>query len=44
MEWPQWKENKQLMNIFANSGKLLKDDFRSDTYDFITKNVASLHI
>ncbi|KAF7592404.1 hypothetical protein BBP40_000322 [Aspergillus hancockii] len=44
MQWPQWKENKQLMNFFADSGKLLKDDFRSDTYDFITKNVASLHI
>ncbi|BAE66562.1 unnamed protein product [Aspergillus oryzae RIB40] len=44
IEWPQWKEDKQLMNFLANSGKLLKDDFRSDTYEFISKNVASFHI
>ncbi|KAF9889508.1 hypothetical protein FE257_007218 [Aspergillus nanangensis] len=44
MEWPQWSKDKQLMQFFANRGALLKDDFRSDTYDFIVENVDSFHI
>lgn len=44
MEWPQWKDDQQLMNFKAHSGQLLKDDFRSDTYRFILDNVDSFHI
>lgn len=44
MEWPQWKDDQQLMNFKANSGQLLKDDFRSDAYQFILQNVDSFHI
>ncbi|PLB48540.1 cholinesterase [Aspergillus steynii IBT 23096] len=44
MEWPQWKDDQQLMNFKANSGQLLKDDFRSDSYEFILQNVDSFHI
>ncbi|EAU29342.1 cholinesterase [Aspergillus terreus NIH2624] len=44
MEWPQWKDDNQLMHFMANKGALLKDDFRSDTYEFLLKNVDSFHI
>ncbi|KAL5362041.1 Alpha/Beta hydrolase protein [Aspergillus floccosus] len=44
MKWPQWKEGNQLMHFMANRGALLKDDFRSDTYEFLLKNVDSFHI
>ncbi|KAH8432498.1 putative extracellular lipase [Aspergillus melleus] len=44
MEWPQWSEDQQLMNFRANSGRLLKDDFRSEAYQFILDNVDSFHI
>ncbi|KAL3423593.1 sterol esterase precursor [Phlyctema vagabunda] len=42
--WPQWSVKKQLMQFYALSSNLLSDDFRSDTYDFITANIGSLHI
>jgi len=44
MEWPQWSESKQLMNFNALNAVLLTDDFRSDTYDWITANIGSLRI
>ncbi|KAI0467853.1 sterol esterase [Xylaria cf. heliscus] len=43
-KWPQWKEGKQLMNFYSSSSTLLKDDFRSETSDWLTGNVNSLHI
>ncbi|KAL4893624.1 Alpha/Beta hydrolase protein [Aspergillus ambiguus] len=44
MKWPQWKADNQLMHFMADRGALLKDDFRSDTYEFLIKNVDSFHI
>ncbi|KAA8644904.1 hypothetical protein EYZ11_010996 [Aspergillus tanneri] len=44
MEWPQWKEGRELMNFHAHSAQLLKDDFRSNAFDLMMKNVDSLHI
>ncbi|KAL2819852.1 Alpha/Beta hydrolase protein [Aspergillus cavernicola] len=44
MEWPQWGEDHQMMQFFNNRGALLKDDFRSETYDFLTENVESFYI
>lgn len=44
MTWPQWSESKELLNAYAMSAVLITDDFRSDTYDFIVDNIASLHI
>ncbi|KAE8149098.1 Alpha/Beta hydrolase protein [Aspergillus avenaceus] len=44
MAWPQWKEDQKLMQFYANSGKLLKDDFRADTSEFLAKNIPSFHI
>ncbi|KAM0331356.1 hypothetical protein ACHAQA_003028 [Verticillium albo-atrum] len=43
--WPKWEQGKKLINFLANrAGDLLDDDFRSDSYNFIAKNVGSLYI
>ncbi|KAK3689158.1 Alpha/Beta hydrolase protein [Podospora appendiculata] len=44
LAWPQWAQDKQLMQFFSDRGALLKDDFRSDSYQWIAANVAALHI
>ncbi|GKZ52289.1 hypothetical protein AnigIFM49718_000164 [Aspergillus niger] len=44
IEWPQWKESRQLMNFGANDASLLTDDFRNGTYEFILQNTAAFHI
>ncbi|KAK5632615.1 hypothetical protein RRF57_008329 [Xylaria bambusicola] len=43
-EWPQWKESKQLLNMYSSYSKLLKDDFRSMSAQWIADNAASFHI
>ncbi|KAI1312728.1 sterol esterase [Xylaria venustula] len=43
-EWPQWKEAKQLMNFYNSYSTLLNDDFRSTSAEWISDNVAILHI
>lgn len=43
-KWPQWKDGNQLLNTYATYSQLIKDDFRSKTYDFIVKNIKSLYI
>ncbi|TGJ82189.1 hypothetical protein E0Z10_g6579 [Xylaria hypoxylon] len=43
-KWPQWKEGKQLMNIYNSFSTLLTDDFRSASSQWISKNVDSLHV
>ncbi|EEY21735.1 lipase [Verticillium alfalfae VaMs.102] len=43
--WPRWDQGKKLINFLANrAGGLLDDNFRSDSYDFIAKNVGALYI
>jgi triacylglycerol lipase len=44
MDWPQWSANQTLMNFFNDHGALLEDNFRQDTFDFISENVGSFHI
>jgi len=44
LDWPEWKDGQQLMNLYPATSGLIKDDFRSDTYNFILKNVADLKI
>lgn len=44
MEWPQWSTSNELLNTYATGALLISDDFRSDAYDFLLDNVASLHI
>jgi len=43
-EWPQWSDGNKLMNLYALTATLVDDNFREDTYDFITANTASLRI
>ncbi|CAO2651951.1 Nn.00g002340.m01.CDS01 [Neocucurbitaria sp. VM-36] len=43
-EWPQWSESKKLIDFQANKNGYLDDNFRSDTYDFLKQNVASLRV
>ncbi|TVY19922.1 putative secreted lipase [Lachnellula arida] len=42
--WPQWAGSQELMNFYATDGVTTADDFRNDTYDFLTANIASLYI
>jgi carboxylesterase type B len=42
--WPQWSKEKKLMQFGANSNNLLDDNFRSDTAEWLKKNVASLRV
>lgn len=45
--WPQWKDTgdgNQLAWFFADSQSTLTDDFRNDSYVFITQNIDSFHI
>jgi carboxylesterase type B len=44
MAWPQWKEAGQLMNFYNLGAKLISDDFRADSFEFILGHVAQLHI
>jgi carboxylesterase type B len=44
LNWPQWKTGRQLMQFYNIGGTLLRDDFRSKTFDWITSNIPSLHV
>ncbi|KAI2467784.1 sterol esterase [Annulohypoxylon bovei var. microspora] len=37
-KWPQWKENKQLMQFWNNKSNLLADNFRATSQAYITAN------
>ncbi len=43
-KWPEWKENKRLLNMYADWSTFVKDDFRTDTYDFLVNNIKSFYI
>jgi len=43
-DWPQWSDDKQLMNFNAADAVLLADDFRSESYDWLSANVGNLHV
>ncbi|KKZ63197.1 triacylglycerol lipase [[Emmonsia] crescens] len=42
--WPRWSESRQLLNMYDWSSKLIPDNFRQKSYEFILKNVRSFHI
>jgi carboxylesterase type B len=42
--WPQYSEGNELLHFLAASNELLKDDFRSESYDYILSTVGALHI
>ncbi|KAI1506230.1 Alpha/Beta hydrolase protein [Biscogniauxia marginata] len=43
-EWPQWKDDRQLMQFFSDRASLLADDFRQDSCDWIAAHVDNLHV
>lgn len=46
-DWPEWKDTgsgNQLAHFYASSQTTLADEFRDDSYAFITSNIASLHL
>jgi len=43
-EWPQWSDDKQLMHFNSADAALLTDDFRSENYDWLVDNIASLYV
>jgi triacylglycerol lipase len=44
MNWPQWVSNQSLMNFFNDHAALLPDNFRQETYEFLSSNLAAFHI
>ncbi|KAK3377323.1 sterol esterase precursor [Lasiosphaeria ovina] len=45
LSWPQWTNSgRQLMQFFNNGGGLLKDDFRTEQYNWIKANGGVLRI
>lgn len=44
MDWPQWGNNRSLMNFAIDRSSLLPDDFRQDSYDQIMADPAAFYI
>ncbi|KAI8943000.1 hypothetical protein NX059_001038 [Plenodomus lindquistii] len=42
--WPQWAQGKRLREFGANSNGYVDDNFRSDSYELLKANVASLRV
>lgn len=42
--WPQWSQGNELLHFLAASNELLKDDFRSESYNYLVATKDSLHI
>ena len=42
--WPQWSKGNQLLQFSALSNGLIKDDFRSNSYNYIAQQATSFHI
>ncbi|OTB04247.1 hypothetical protein M426DRAFT_23113 [Hypoxylon sp. CI-4A] len=43
-DWPQWGENRELIQFWNNRSNLLADDFRSSSSDYISVNAAKFVI
>ncbi|KAK1572875.1 Alpha/Beta hydrolase protein [Colletotrichum navitas] len=41
--WPKWKESQQLLEFGANSTRLIPDDFRVSSFEYIQANLDNLH-
>ncbi|KAB5586257.1 Alpha/Beta hydrolase protein [Coniochaeta sp. 2T2.1] len=44
LSWPKWKDGSKLVQFYNIGSTIIKDDFRSGSYDFIAANVKSLYI
>jgi hypothetical protein len=41
-QWPQWAESNLLLNFYATYQQFVPDDFRSDSYEWISNHVPQL--
>ena len=41
-DWPQWKEGNKLAHIYKDRSELTDDNFREDSYNWISKNIGVL--
>lgn len=41
-EWPAWEESNELLNLFADYQQFIPDDFRSDSYEWISEHIPEL--
>lgn len=42
--WPQWASGQQLLHFLKSNVALLSDNFRSTSYNFLSANLAALHL
>lgn len=42
--WPKWQEKKQLLELGARSTRLINDDFRAASFEYIRAHIESLHL
>lgn len=42
--WPQYSDAKQQLQMYPLTSNLVTDDYRTESYDFITENIAIFHI
>lgn len=42
--WPRWSTGKELMTFEANRNTLQKDDFRSESYEYLKGSVSEFYI
>lgn len=41
-EWPQWSDGNKLAHVFADRSQLLDDDFREDSFNWLSENIDVL--
>ncbi|TLD28512.1 hypothetical protein PspLS_04013 [Pyricularia sp. CBS 133598] len=44
MYWPKWSDSQELMNFNANDAKLIPDNFRNASYNYLLSNFLSFYI
>lgn len=42
--WPQYSKGGQLLNLYADYGRFIGDDFRGTSFDYLVNNLGSFHI
>ena len=42
--WPKWQEKKQLLELGAHSTRVINDDARAESFEYIRAHIESLHL
>jgi carboxylesterase type B len=42
--WPRWQEKKQLLELGAESTRVINDDARTESFEYIRAHIESLHV